>query len=87
LRAEGDTADLLSQHAGDLPMLFIVSQVELATRTGTENDLDIEVSRADGEKCARCWRIVQSVSSEPATAGLCDRCIDAGARAADAVAS
>ena len=67
-------------------MLFIVSQVELATaRTGS--NLEIEVARAEGEKCGRCWRIVTSVSSEPATAGLCDRCIAAGAQAADAVAS
>ena len=66
-------------------MLFIVSQVELETGAGTA--FDISVAKADGEKCGRCWRIVPSVSAEPATAGLCDRCIDAGARAADAVAS
>ena len=85
LRAEGETADLLRQHLQDLPMLFIVSQVEL--EAGTSSALDIAVAKADGEKCGRCWRIVPSVSAEPATAGLCDRCIDAGARAADAVAS
>ncbi len=85
LRAEGETADLLRQHLQDLPMLFIVSQVELETGTGSA--FDIAVAKADGEKCGRCWRIVPSVSAEPATAGLCDRCIDAGARAADAVAS
>jgi isoleucyl-tRNA synthetase len=37
----------------------------------------ITVSRADGDKCARCWRIVPTVSSAPDRLGLCDRCIDA----------
>ena len=85
LAAAGETADLLRRHFDDLPMLFIVSQVEIRPTSG--DDLDVVVERAEGEKCGRCWRIVPSVSSEPATEGLCDRCIDAGARAADAVAS
>ena len=37
----------------------------------------IEVSRADGTKCERCWRYVRTMSSEPDTAGLCDRCAGA----------
>ena len=37
----------------------------------------IEVSRADGTKCERCWRYVRTISSEPDTTGLCDRCADA----------
>ena len=37
----------------------------------------IEVSRADGTKCERCWRYVGMVSSEPDTDGLCARCADA----------
>ena len=37
----------------------------------------VEVSRADGTKCERCWRYVRTMSSEPDTAGLCDRCADA----------
>ena len=36
----------------------------------------IEVSRADGTKCERCWRYVRTMSSEPGTTGLCDRCAD-----------
>jgi isoleucyl-tRNA synthetase len=37
----------------------------------------VDASAAAGEKCARCWRVVDSVSSAPATLGLCTRCIDA----------
>jgi isoleucyl-tRNA synthetase len=37
----------------------------------------IEAAPAVGEKCARCWRVVPSVSSAADTAGLCPRCLDA----------
>ena len=56
-------------------MLFIVSAVDLDTSGG--DAVEVEVRRADGQKCARCWRTVPSVSSEPATEGLCDRCVTA----------
>ena len=36
----------------------------------------VDVSRADGAKCERCWRYVSRVSSEPDAAGICDRCAD-----------
>jgi len=76
LRAGGDDARLLERHRDDLPMLFIVSQVELDTREG-EVPLEVSVARAEGEKCARCWRTVPSVAPGGPTAGLCDRCVDA----------
>ena len=60
-------------------MLFIVSQLDLETEGGP--DLEILVAKAEGEKCPRCWRIVPSVSSDPDTRGLCDRCVNAIASA------
>ncbi len=76
LRAGGDTAALLERYRDDLPMLFIVSHVDLETG-GDAAGLEITVTRAEGEKCARCWRVVPSVSSAAATEGLCDRCVGA----------
>ena len=76
LRAGGATAALLERYRDDLPMLFIVSQVALDS-SGDEDLLSIDVVRAEGHKCARCWRTVETVSSDPATDGLCDRCISA----------
>ena len=64
---------LLRRHAHDLPMLFIVSDVQL--EEGPE--LRIAIERAGGIKCERCWRYVDKVSKEPAWAGLCDRCQEA----------
>jgi isoleucyl-tRNA synthetase len=77
LRAAGETAALLEQYREELPMLFIVSQVDLETTGAAGSDLEISVTRAQGDKCARCWRVVPSVSDAPATEGLCTRCVDA----------
>jgi isoleucyl-tRNA synthetase len=57
-------------------MLFIVSDVELspAGADDTSDDIRIGIERTSGAKCERCWRYVARVSSEPAWAGLCDRC-------------
>jgi isoleucyl-tRNA synthetase len=80
LRASGETLALLERYRDDLPMLFIVSAVTL--QAGAGEDLEVDVRRAEGQKCARCWRIVPSVSSVPATEGLCDRCVGAVTAAA-----
>ncbi|HXW04767.1 MAG TPA: isoleucine--tRNA ligase [Vicinamibacterales bacterium] len=77
LRARGATAGLLEPYRNDLAMLFIVSQVELQAAAGEGAELEVAVSRADGDKCPRCWRTVTSVSRTPGTEGLCDRCVDA----------
>ncbi len=76
LRVGGEDARLLERYRDDLPMLFIVSQVELEAGAA-DTPLTVTVAPAEGEKCARCWRTVASVSSAAATSGLCNRCIDA----------
>ncbi len=64
----------LTPYVDDLPMLFIVSEVELRPADGQP---EIRIERVEGVKCERCWRYVPHVSSEPSWAGLCDRCRDA----------
>jgi isoleucyl-tRNA synthetase len=56
-------------------MLFITSQVEIR-RTGA-GDVSVQVSRAPGEKCPRCWRFVTDTIVGGDLAGLCERCADA----------
>jgi isoleucyl-tRNA synthetase len=80
---------LLERYEHDLPMLFIVSEVELRpaptdVEVNEEARPRIAIDRATGVKCERCWRYVKKVSSEPAWAGLCDRCQDALAQTAHA---
>jgi isoleucyl-tRNA synthetase len=85
ISATGRELPLLEQYAGQLPMLFIVSAVELrpapTDAVASEAAPRITIERAGGVKCERCWRMVPAVSSEPASAGLCDRCQDALAEA------
>ena len=82
LHTSNELLALLKQYERELPMLFIVSEVELAP--GLEDGLKITIERAAGVKCERCWRYVDKVSADPAWAGLCERCQDAlaGDRAA-----
>ena len=75
LTAGGDSAALLRRYESDLPLLFIVSQVSLDA-TGPEG-VSVSVSRAEGEKCDRCWRVLPEISRNPGSDGLCDRCIAA----------
>jgi isoleucyl-tRNA synthetase len=77
LRARGASAELLQSVRDDLAMLFIVSQLDFEAAEGDGPEVEVQVARAEGEKCARCWRIVPSTSQEADTMGLCDRCITA----------
>jgi isoleucyl-tRNA synthetase len=77
LRTRGETAALAEAYRDQLPMVLIVSQLEIVRENGDGAQLEVDVARAEGEKCARCWRTVPSVSSAADTLGLCDRCIGA----------
>jgi isoleucyl-tRNA synthetase len=73
---------LLETYSAQLPMLFIVSEVDVrpASRDAEAHDEAhprVTIERAGGVKCERCWRYVPAVSSDPEWAGLCDRCREA----------
>jgi isoleucyl-tRNA synthetase len=73
---DGDLA-FLEAYASQLPMLFIVSEVELRASNGSSeprSDTQVEIGRATGVKCERCWRYVPAISHDPEWAGLCERC-------------
>jgi isoleucyl-tRNA synthetase len=74
LRARGETAGLIARYRDDLPMLFIVSAVDVEAVDGEGAGLEVSVRKADGEKCPRCWRIVPGLDS---STGLCERCTGA----------
>ncbi|HDV6016392.1 TPA: isoleucine--tRNA ligase [Staphylococcus pseudintermedius] len=60
----------------DLHQLFIVSQVELVEDTKGEayQHGTIEIAKAYGEKCARCWNYSESLGSVGELDDLCPRC-------------
>jgi len=78
LTASGPIAALLERYRDQLPTLFIVSDLTLNLGEATGVDqVRIDVGKARGVKCERCWRYVPSVRTEPDWSGICDRCVEA----------
>jgi isoleucyl-tRNA synthetase len=78
-----DFGILLNERAADLPTLFIVSEVEIVSALGPESEsplvpgLRLEIGRASGGKCARCWNHRPSVGSDAAHPTICAPCVNA----------
>ena len=62
------STDLLERYKGDLPALFIVSQVVLDSPEG------IVVEHADGLKCERCWKYSVHVGEDAEYPTVCEHC-------------
>ena len=71
LYPEGQVKELLESLNINLQQVFIVSQFEMKEGKGEYDftDLSIDVLKAEGETCDRCWQVV-----EHTTEGLCPRC-------------
>jgi isoleucyl-tRNA synthetase len=72
--------DFLQPYKEDLNAVFIVSSVTLhaaAKGTKEEKEMRVEVLRADGEKCERCWNYDGRVGHHPEHKTICPRCIEA----------
>jgi len=66
--------ELMKKYENDLPHLFIVSSVEIDAHSGEE--VFVSVSRAEGEKCQRCWNYSPYVGTSTAYPSFCRRCED-----------
>jgi isoleucyl-tRNA synthetase len=73
LSAGGQQYDFLSPYADQLPAVFIVSQVEL--RPSDQDELSLEVVRAEGQKCERCWNYSPFVGQDERYPTVCQRCL------------
>ena len=66
---------LLQRHGGDLRYLFIVSAVTLTQGSGNGTvGVQVEVKKADGVKCDRCWNYSTHVGEDQACPTVCERC-------------
>jgi isoleucyl-tRNA synthetase len=54
-----------------LPELFVVSKV---TVTPSRDGLRVQVERAPGRRCARCWNWSERIPQDDAHPDLCERC-------------
>ncbi len=78
VRASEETYEVLSRHQSDLPATFIVSQVALEVNPeGKGTQVGVEVRRADGEKCERCWNFSRRVGESEQFPTVCERCVAA----------
>jgi isoleucyl-tRNA synthetase len=70
---------LLERNLGELRALLIVSAVELkhAAAINGAAALQVQVSRAPGEKCERCWNYSPHVGENSAYPTICERCSEA----------
>ncbi len=66
---------VLAQHSDQLRYLFIVSAVNLVqgSANGTSG-VHVEVKKADGLKCERCWNYSIHVGEDKSYPTVCERC-------------
>lgn len=72
LSAKGVEYDFISSVLDELAAAFIVSKVEL--NEDTDGELKVTVSKAQGEKCERCWAYSDTVGTSSEHPTLCARC-------------
>lgn len=71
LAASGEKLEFLKKAENELAAAFIVSEVEIVEGN---NELEITIEKAEGEKCERCWSISKTVGSNSEHPTLCSRC-------------
>ena len=70
---DAETTRFLLDYFDQLRYIFIVSQVEV--HEGEK--FAVEIQKADGEKCERCWNYSTRVGEFTKWPTVCERCTDA----------
>ncbi len=73
LTTDAATTRLLLDYYEQLRYIFIVSQIEVHEG----NALSVEIQKADGEKCERCWNYSVHVGEFTEYPTVCERCFSA----------
>ena len=73
LKVDKDTTRFLLDYFNDLRYIFIVSQVEVHE----SETFGVEIQKADGEKCERCWNYSYRVGEFENYPTVCERCFEA----------
>jgi isoleucyl-tRNA synthetase len=79
IHATEDRYRVLDRYKSDLRFLFIVSGVEVRSAAAGNGSipLRVEVTKAPGQKCERCWNYSVHVGESKVYPGLCERCLAA----------
>jgi isoleucyl-tRNA synthetase len=77
IHAPQETYQLLEKYSNDLRFLLLVSKTEIKLAAkGNENaPLHVEVTKAPGEKCERCWNYSTQVGKSERYPTVCERCL------------
>ncbi|MGC2321409.1 MAG: zinc finger domain-containing protein, partial [Terriglobales bacterium] len=69
----------LDRRRADLRFAFIVSEVEIHEAANGDGaaKLGVKVTKADGQKCERCWNYSVHVGENPEYPTICERCSEA----------
>ena len=66
---------VLQRHAAELRYLFIVSAVTVTKGSANgSTGVHVEVKKAEGAKCERCWNITPRVGEDKNYPTVCERC-------------
>jgi isoleucyl-tRNA synthetase len=75
ITASDPAYSVLKRYEADLRYLFIVSQVTLAHGSGNgTGGVHVEVKKAEGAKCDRCWNYSTHVGEDKTYPTICERC-------------
>ncbi|MGB8065550.1 MAG: isoleucine--tRNA ligase [Candidatus Sulfotelmatobacter sp.] len=75
ISASDPVYSVLQRYSAQLRYLFIVSQVTLAQGSGNgTGGVHVEVKKADGAKCERCWNYSTHVGEDKTYPTVCERC-------------
>ena len=74
LKASGEEYSFIESVLPELKAVFIVSDVKLIEDGASSGELSVEVAKAEGEKCERCWAYSATVGADPEHPTLCARC-------------
>lgn len=79
LYADGQLYEFISSVKDMLPEVFITSAVNLVKGSGGEYkgnlDMEVTVTKAEGDKCERCWVYSETVGSDSQHPTICSRCV------------
>jgi isoleucyl-tRNA synthetase len=75
ITAPDPLSSVLKRYEGQLRYLFIVSAVSLKEGSGNgASSVQVEVKKAEGKKCERCWNYSTHVGEDKDYPTVCERC-------------
>ena len=80
VKGRGEGAEQWKRESEALREILNVSQLSVEAEASDATDfkeLTVEVAKADGEKCERCWHWETDIGKDPAHPTICGRCVNA----------